>query len=120
MKGKIGMGLVVILLLWGSMAIAADVRFFIIKGKSGICRVIGAVEKTPKTIAGPYKTKEEAQKAKLELCGDTSGKDNKKKKAKKEEGFLTRTGKWAKKTLKSALNSALNTAIRRSVDDIFK
>ena len=40
----------------------------VIKAKNGVCRVIKAKEKTPATIAGPFKTKEEAQKAKEKEC----------------------------------------------------
>jgi len=41
---------------------------FIIKDKNGVCKVIQAKEKTPATIAGPYKTKSNAEKAKDKAC----------------------------------------------------
>ena len=75
MTGKIVAVVIAILWLSGTVAMAADIKFFITKGKNGICRVIKAVEKTPKTIAGPFDSKETAQAEKLKLCGDTSGKD---------------------------------------------
>jgi hypothetical protein len=51
-----------------SLAIAADKQWFIIKDKKGVCRVIKAAAKAPKTIAGPFKTQGEAQKAKEKTC----------------------------------------------------
>jgi len=46
----------------------ASANYFVIKDENGVCKVIQANEKTPKTIAGPFKTKEEAEKAKEQLC----------------------------------------------------
>ena len=43
-------------------------NFVVIKDKNGICRVIQAQDKTPKTISEVFKTREEAVKAKEELC----------------------------------------------------
>ena len=120
MTNKIIAALVVGVWLVGASAIAEDKKWFIIKGKSGVCRVISAADKTPKTIAGPYDTKETAQEAKIKLCGDTSKKSEKKKKAKEEKSFVSKAGKWVKDTVGRAIESALNTAIRRSVDDMFK
>jgi len=50
-----------------SPCLAAD-PWFIIKDANDVCKVIEAKEKTPKTIGGPYTTKEEAEKAKEKLC----------------------------------------------------
>ncbi len=50
-----------------SLCLAAD-PWFIIKDANDVCKVIEAKEKTPKTIGGPYKTKDEAEKAKEKLC----------------------------------------------------
>ncbi len=50
-----------------SVCLAAD-KWFIIKDAKDVCKVIEAKERTPKTIGGPYKTKEEAEKAKDKLC----------------------------------------------------
>ena len=118
MTNKIIAALVIGVWLVGATAIAEDKKWFIIKGKSGVCRVISASDKTPKTIAGPYDTKEEAQQSKAKLCGDTSKKSEKKEK--KEESFASKAGKWVKDTVGRAIESALNTAIRRQVDDMFK
>lgn len=48
-------------------ALAAD-QYFVIKDKNNQCKVIKAKDKTPATIAGPFKTKDEANKAKAEKC----------------------------------------------------
>ena len=50
------------------LALAADKQWFIIKDKKGVCKVIQAAAKTPKTIAGPFKTQDAAQKAKAKTC----------------------------------------------------
>ena len=47
---------------------AAEDPWFIIKDKNGVCKVIQAKEKTPATIAGPYKTQANADKAKDKAC----------------------------------------------------
>jgi hypothetical protein len=51
-----------------SVAIAAGDPWFIIKDKNGVCKIIQAKDKTPATIAGPYKVKVEAEKAKDKAC----------------------------------------------------
>jgi hypothetical protein len=40
----------------------------VIKDKNGVCKVIESKETTPATIAGPFKTKKEADKAKNKEC----------------------------------------------------
>lgn len=50
------------------VVLAAGKQWFIIKDKKGVCKVIQAADKTPKTIAGPFKTQELAQKAKEKAC----------------------------------------------------
>lgn len=61
-----------------ALVLAAGDSWVVIKDKNGICKVIKAQDETPKTIAGPFKTKEEAEKAKLTECakgeGSTKGK----------------------------------------------
>jgi len=42
----------------------AEKQWYIIKDKNGVCKVLQLKEKTDKTIAGPFKTKEEAKAAK--------------------------------------------------------
>ena len=46
----------------------ASADYVVIKDKNGRCSVRESDHKTPKTIAGPFKTKEEAEKAKEKLC----------------------------------------------------
>ncbi|MEJ2719485.1 MAG: hypothetical protein P8182_20530 [Deltaproteobacteria bacterium] len=47
----------------------ADMEWFLIRAKTGSVRVVQARGKTPKTVAGPFPTKEEAHKARaLELA----------------------------------------------------
>jgi hypothetical protein len=60
--------LVVIFSLTAVFSFAAEEPRFIIKGKNGVCKVIQAKEKTPATIGGPYKTKNNAEKAKDKAC----------------------------------------------------
>ncbi len=47
---------------------AAEEPWFIIMDKNEVCKVIQAKDKTPATIAGPYKTKNNAEKAKDKAC----------------------------------------------------
>ena len=46
----------------------ASADYVVLKDKKGHCRIIESAHKTPKTIAGPFKTREEAQKAKEKEC----------------------------------------------------
>ncbi len=62
---------VVLVAIFASTAVfsfAAEEPWFIIMDKNGVCKVIQAKEKTPATIAGPYKTKDNAEKAKDKAC----------------------------------------------------
>jgi len=59
---------VLVFALMGALTLAAAESYVVIKDKNGVCKVISSDHKTPKTIAGPFKTKEEAQKAKAEEC----------------------------------------------------
>lgn len=54
--------------LMSALAWAAAKQWVVIKDSKGVCKVIQAKGKTPKTIAGPFATKEEAQKAKAVKC----------------------------------------------------
>jgi hypothetical protein len=60
--------LVLAFTLTSVFAFAAGDSWVVIKDKNGVCKVIKAQEKTPKTIAGPFKTKEEAEMAKAKEC----------------------------------------------------
>ena len=73
----IGLFIAVIFVLTTVAALAAGDSYVVIKDKNGVCKVIKAKEKTPATIAGPFKTKEEAQKAKEKECAKPSGKPGK-------------------------------------------
>jgi hypothetical protein len=73
----IGLFIAVIFVLTTVIAFAAGDSYVVIKDKKGICKIIKAQEKTPKTIAGPFKTKEEAVKAKEKECPKTSSQPSK-------------------------------------------
>jgi hypothetical protein len=79
-----GVLLVLVFSLVTPLAFAAGETWVVIKDKNGVCKVIEAKEKTPATIAGPFKTKAEAEKAKDKECpkGDGSALDKMKDKAK--------------------------------------
>jgi len=52
-------------------------QWFVVQDSKGVCKVIqSSKDKTPKSIAGPFATKEGAAKAKAEKCPP---KDKKKK-----------------------------------------
>ena len=65
--------------------LTASADYVVLKDKNGVCRVIESDHKTPATIAGPFKTKEEAQKAKAKECPKTSDSDADKIKEKAKE-----------------------------------
>ncbi len=73
----VGLFVAIIFVLTTVVAFAAGDSFVVIKDKNGDCRVIKAQAKTPKTIAGPFKTKEEAQKAKEKECAKASSQPSK-------------------------------------------
>jgi hypothetical protein len=75
----IGLFIAIIFVLTTVVAFAAGDSYVVIKDKNGDCRVIKAQEKTPKTIAGPFKTHEEAQKAKEKECSKKSSETGKAK-----------------------------------------
>ena len=64
----LGLFIAVIFVLTTMAAFAAVESYFVIKDKNEVCKVIEAKDKTPTTIAGPFKTKEEAEKAKEKAC----------------------------------------------------
>jgi hypothetical protein len=53
---------------------AADLSWFVLQDSKGRCSVRQMKDKSPKTIAGPYATKEAATKAKAEKCPKTEKK----------------------------------------------
>ena len=68
-----GVFLVLVFSLVTALAFAAGETWVVIKDKNGVCKVIEAKEKTPATIAGPFKTKAEAEKAKDKECPKGAG-----------------------------------------------
>jgi hypothetical protein len=77
MKGLKRCVVMVILALFAcspALSLAADKQFFIIKDKKGRCYVKEMEKKSPKTIAGPYTTKDEAEKAKDKECAKAEDK----------------------------------------------
>ncbi len=78
---KLFIGLGVSLLVW-AWAPIASADWAVIKDSTGKCAVRSVKAATPKTIAGPFKTKEEALQAKKEKCGKTDAKKADKKKPK--------------------------------------
>lgn len=61
-----------VFLFVGVAAYAAGEQWFVIKDKNGVCKVISAKDKTPKTIAGPFSSKAKAEAAKEKSCGSAS------------------------------------------------
>jgi len=49
-------------------AIAAEKQYCVVKDKNQKCRVIKCDKATPQTVAGPFKTQDEAKKAKEKEC----------------------------------------------------
>ncbi len=64
----IGFFIAIIFVLTTVVAFATGDSYVVIKDKNGVCKVIKAQEKTPATIAGPFKTEAEAEKAKEKEC----------------------------------------------------
>jgi hypothetical protein len=64
---------VILFCLMSGIALAQKTQWFVIKDKNGVCKVIEAKEKTPATIAGPFKTREEAEKRKAKDCPKGDG-----------------------------------------------
>ncbi len=62
------MAVVTLFLFVSGLAFAAEKKWVVIQDAKGVCKVIQAKEKTPKTIAGPFATKDEAMKAKAAKC----------------------------------------------------
>jgi hypothetical protein len=74
----IGFFTVIIFVLTTIVAFAAGNSYFVIKDGNGVCKVIKAQEKTSATtIAGPFKTKAEAQNAMGKECPKVSSKPSK-------------------------------------------
>jgi hypothetical protein len=101
---------VLVFCLNASLALAAAEKWFILKDKNGICRVISADDKTPKTIAGPYTTQQKALDAKAKVCpGAAIPKVDKVKKSKLKTKTKEATSKAKKKTKAAASKSKKKT-----------
>jgi hypothetical protein len=97
MKRLAVLTMVFVFLLTASLALAAAEKFFVIKDKNGVCKVISAKEKTPKTIAGPFSSKAQAQAAKEKKC-PAAAKPAKKKKSEAAKSTVKRKAKKAKES----------------------
>jgi hypothetical protein len=64
---------VIVFVLMSGVALAQKKQWFVVKDVNGVCRVIEAKEKTPATIAGPFKTMEAAEKRKAKVCPKGAG-----------------------------------------------
>jgi len=64
---------VIVFVLMSGVALAQKKHWFVVKDVNGVCRVIEAKEKTPATIAGPFKTMEAAEKRKAKVCPKGAG-----------------------------------------------
>ena len=80
-----------------ALVFATGDSYIVIKDKTGVCKVIEAQEKTPATIAGPFKTKAEAEKAKEKACQKTIMEKLKDKAAEEMEKAKTEAEKLKEK-----------------------
>ena len=67
-KSAVLFAAVIVFVLMSGVALAQKKHWFVVKDVNGVCRVIEAKEKTPATIAGPFKTMEAAEKRKAKVC----------------------------------------------------
>jgi hypothetical protein len=79
------------------LALAAGDKWVVIKDKKGVCKVIKAKGKTPKTIAGPFDTEAKARQAKAKMCPKAAKPDKKKTDKKKTDKKKTDKKKTDKK-----------------------
>jgi hypothetical protein len=68
MKTIVAIGIMVIFAMTAAFASAAEGGWFVIKDKKGACKVIQAKDKTPGTLAGPFKTAKDAKIARGKAC----------------------------------------------------
>jgi hypothetical protein len=104
-KSFTGVFLVLVFSLITVLAFAAGESWVVIKDKNGVCKVIEAKEKTPATIAGPFKSKEDAEKAKAKECpkGTHSTTDKIKEKAQESVEKAKTAGDKIKDKIKEAI-----------------
>ena len=104
MKYAVSVVTIMLVLSFTSLGLAGKkYRWYIIKGKDGVCKVISANKKTSKMIAGPYKTRENALEAKAKKC---KGKKPKKSKSKKKSSSKQEN------SLASEIGAAIGKATR--------
>ncbi len=91
--------------LTAALAFAAGESWVVIKDKNGVCKIIQSDHKTPKTIAGPFKSKEDAEKAEAKECpkGAHSTTDKIKEKAHESVEKAKTTGDKIKDKNKEAI-----------------
>jgi hypothetical protein len=68
MLKKIMVLIVGVMFAFASLPVMAADQWAVIKDKKGNCSVRKVTKKTEKTLAGPFTTKAEAEKAKKEAC----------------------------------------------------
>jgi hypothetical protein len=107
-----GVVLVLVFSLMTALAFAAGASWVVIKDNNGVCKVIEATEKTLATIAGPFKTKDEAEKAKDKECpnGLSSAVEKIKDKAKKAVDQAKADMDKAKEKAKADVKKAVGQA----------
>ncbi|MGO8880275.1 MAG: hypothetical protein ACLQMS_12295, partial [Desulfomonilaceae bacterium] len=93
----IGLFIAIIFVLTTVVVFAAGDSYVVIKDKNGVCKVIEAKEKTPATIAGPFKTKEEAEKGLAKACPKSTMEKIKEKAAEGMEKAKTEAEKLKEK-----------------------
>ena len=119
-------------------AIAKKWKWYIVKSKDGVCRVIEADDKTPQTIGGPYKNEKNARAAKSEVCATRDLPSEKKKKSKKsaaksktkkkqvakkqskKKSTAKKSSKDKKKTAKDGDSQPSSSVIKKLLIDVIK
>lgn len=101
----VGVVLALVFSLTAALAFAAGESWVVIKDKNGVCKIIKSDHKTPKTIAGPFKSKEDAEKAEAKECpkGAHSTTDKIKEKAQESVEKAKTTGDKIKDKIKEAI-----------------
>ena len=119
-------------------AIAKKWKWYIVKSKDGVCRVIEADAKTPQTIGGPYKSEKNARAAKSEVCATRDLPSEKKKKSRKaavkskpkkkqadkkqtkKKTTAKKTSKDKKKTAKDGDSQPSSSVLKKILIDVIK
>jgi hypothetical protein len=101
----VGVVLALVFSLTAALAFAAGESWVVIKDKNGVCKIIKSDHKTPKTVAGPFKSKEDAEKAEAKECpkGAHSTTDKIKEKAHESVEKAKTTGDKIKDKIREAI-----------------